>query len=472
MKFCGWTILWTIALTVACPVAHAAQDQPLPAAQQTARDIFKQLIEINTTDSTGDTTRAAEAMAGRLKAAGFPAADVQVLGPNPRKGNLVARFRGAGQGRPILLLAHLDVVEARREDWSFDPFTFLERDGHYYGRGTTDIKSGCAILIANLIRYQQEGFQPDRDLIVALTADEEGGTANGVSWLLRNHRELIDAEFCLNTDGGGGEIRNGARIANELQTGEKVYLSFRLEIRNPGGHSSLPVKDNAIYQLANGLARLSRYEFPVRLSETTRGFFEQTAKVESGDLARDMKAVALTPPDPAAVSRLAAASPYYNALMRTTCVATQVHAGHADNALPQMARAVVNCRLLPDESPVEVQRMLVTVLNDPEIAVTPTNEPRPSPASPLQPRIVRDIERITEQMWPGVPVIPLMSTGATDGLYLRRAGIPTYGVSGIFGDIDDVRAHGKDERIEVRAYFEGLEFMYRLVKTLSSPRGL
>jgi acetylornithine deacetylase/succinyl-diaminopimelate desuccinylase-like protein len=456
-----------VAAALAAPVLWAQQAAPLSAHQELARSIFKELIEINTTDSAGDTTRAAEAMAARLRTAGFAGGDVQVLGL-PRKGNLVARLRGSGAGKPILMLAHLDVVEARREDWSVDPFVFLERDGYFYGRGTNDIKSGDALLVANLIRLKQEGFKPARDIVIALTADEEGGSANGVAWLLQNHRDLIEADYCLNTDGGGGELRKGKRIANELQTSEKVYLSFRLETRNSGGHSSLPSKDNAIYHLAEGLARLAKFDFPVRLNETTRAFFERMATVETGDLARDMHAVTATPPDGAAVSRLSAASPYYNALMRTTCVATRLEAGHADNALPQTAAAVVNCRLLPDESPADVQRALVTVLADPAIAVTPIAEPRPSPASPLRPPIVQAVERITEQMWPGVAVIPIMSTGATDGLSLRRAGIPVYGVSGLFDDIDDVRAHGKDERMGVRDFFDGVEFMYRLTKTLAA----
>jgi acetylornithine deacetylase/succinyl-diaminopimelate desuccinylase-like protein len=459
-----------ITLVLAAQALHARQQAPLPAQQELARDVFKELIEINTTDSSGSTTKAAEAMAARLKAAGFPAADVWVLGPDPRKGNLVARLPGAGTGKPILLLAHLDVVEAHREDWSFDPFKFLERGGYFYGRGTSDIKSGAALLVADFIRLRQEGFKPDRDLILALTADEEGGRFNGVDWLLRTHRDLIDAGYCLNTDGGGGEIKNGKHIVNELQTSEKVYLSFRLETRNRGGHSSLPVKDNAIYQLSEGLTRLAKFDFPVKLNETTRAFFERMSQVETGQLALDMKAVSRTPPDPAAVSRLTAASPYYNALMRTTCVATRLEAGHADNALPQTARAVVNCRLLPGELPEEVQRTLVQVLADDRIALSPMGKPNPSPASPLKPEIVQTMERVTADLWPGVPVVPIMSTGGTDGLYLRIAGIPTYGVSGLFGDIDDVRAHGKDERIGVREFYDGLEFMYRLVKTLSSGK--
>ena len=434
--------------------------------QQLAREIYKELIEINTTNSVGDNTKAAEAMAARLRAAGFPEEEIHVLGPHPRKGNLVVRMRGSTGREPLLLLAHLDVVEARREDWSVDPFEFLERDGYFYGRGTSDDKAMCAIWIANLIRYKQEGFVPDRDLIVCLTADEEGGGYNGVRWLLRNHRNLIDAACCLN-EGGGGRLKNGKRQANAVQLSEKAYFSFRLTVRNPGGHSSIPRKDNAIYRLARGLTRIAEFQFPVHLNEVTRAYFERMSEVETGQMAADMKAIARTPPDAAAAQRLAE-NPFYNALMRTTCVATRLEAGHADNALPQSAQAVVNCRIVPGESAAQVREALVKVLADEQIEVSPARETSVSPPSPLDPEVIGPIERITEEMWPGVPVVPTMTTGATDGLPMRRAGIPTYGVSGIFKDVDDIRAHGKDERLGVQSFFEGQEFLYRLVRALSS----
>ncbi len=468
LTFPTLTTVLLFTLAIAGAAGTSRQSVALSPERQLAHDIFKELTEINTTDSVGSTTAAAESMAARLRSAGFPAADVQVLGPNPRKGNLVARLRGTGALKPILLLAHLDVVEARREDWTFDPFRFTEKDGYYYGRGTNDIKSGDALLVADLLRLKKEGFTPDRDLIVALTADEEGGDSNGVDWLLKNHRDLIDAEYCLNTDGGGGELKGGKHLLNELQTSEKVYLSFSLEVLNRGGHSSLPEKDNAIYHLADGLARLARFEFPVRLNETTRAYFQKMAKIESGQDARDMAAITGPIPDPQALARLAE-TPYYNALMRTTCVATELQAGHAENALPQRARAVVNCRLLPGDLPAEIQKTLVQVLSDDSIKVTRMGEPMPAPLSPLRPEIVAQAERITEELWPGVPVVPVMSTGATDGARLRIAGIPTYGVSGLFDDIDDVRAHGKDERMGIKEFFDGLEFMYQLVKSLSTP---
>ena len=445
-----------------------AQPVALPPPQELLRGIYKELVEINTTHSAGDNTRAAEAMAGHLLAAGFPAGDVQVLAPAPRKGNLVARLRGSGARKPLLLLAHLDVVEARREDWSVDPFTLLERDGYFYGRGTGDDKAMAAIFVANLIRYKREGFVPDRDLIVALTADEEGGTHNGVRWLLANHRPLIDAQLALN-EGGGGAIKNGAYVSNNVQASEKIVQSFRLEVKNKGGHSSLPVKDNAIYHLADGLTRLAQADFPVRLDEVNRAFFERTGGVSGGPLGPDMIAVARGSRDPSVVARVAAASPVYNARMRTTCVATRLEAGHANNALPQTATAVVNCRVLPDETQEDTRQELVAILANDAIAVTPIGAFFPSPPSPLTPELMRAVETVTRELWPGVPVVPVMGTGATDSKYLRAAGIRAYGTSGIFGDIDDVRAHGRDERILVRSLYEGQDYLYRLVKRLSSP---
>ncbi len=433
-----------------------------------AVEIFKQLIEINTTDTpSGNVTTAAEAVAARLTAAGFAAADVQVLGPDPRKGNLVARYRGTGARRPILLLAHLDVVEAKREDWSMDPFVFVEKDGFFYGRGTSDDKAMASQFVANLIRLKEEHFVPDRDLILALTADEEGGTFNGAEWLVQKHKDLIEADFAIN-EGGGGNIRKGKYLTNEVQASEKVYQDFHLEVTNKGGHSSLPVKDNAIYHLSAGLTRLSAYEFPVKLNEVTRAYFERSAAVESDPkVAADMRAVARETPDLAAAARLSALLPYYNSMMRTTCVATRLLGGHAQNALPQLATANVNCRILPGESPVAVKDKLTEVLADPAIKVEFVDEAHPSKPSPLRPEVMGIIESLTKEMYPGVVVVPVMSTGATDGLYMRNGEIPTYGVDGTFGDIDDVRAHGRDERIGVKQYFEGLEFQYRLIKALA-----
>jgi acetylornithine deacetylase/succinyl-diaminopimelate desuccinylase-like protein len=453
-----------LVIVVASVAGAGAQSGPNDAR---ARDIFKELIEINTTDSVGSTTTAAEAMAVRLKAAGFPAADVQVLGPDPRKGNLVARLRGTGGRKALLLLAHLDVVEAKREDWSFDPFTFLEKDGYFYGRGTGDDKGMAAQFVANLIRLKQEGFAPDRDLILALTADEEGGRFNGVDWLVKNHRNLIDAEFAIN-EGGGGIIRKGKYVANEVQASEKLYQDFRLEVTNSGGHSSMPVKDNAIYHLSEALARLAAFEFPVQLNEVTRAYFLRSADVESDPkVAADMRAVARPTTDLAAAARLSAALPYWNSMMRTTCVATLIGGGHAPNALPQLATANVNCRILPGVSPDSVKDQLVKIFADPKITVSFVNPAQPSKPSPLRPDLMAAMEALTKAMFPGVVIVPVMSTGATDGLFLRNGEIPTYGIDGTFSDIDDVRIHGRDERVGVKQFFDGLEFQYRLITALA-----
>ncbi len=434
--------------------------------EQRALEIYRELIEIDTTHDSGSTTEAAEAMAARLIAAGFPAADLQVLEELPRKGNLVARYRGRGEGaEALLLLAHLDVVEADPADWSVPPFILLEQDGYYYGRGTLDDKDEAAIYVANLIRMREEGFVPDRDIIVALTADEEGGPDNGVEWLLERHRDAIDAGLALN-EGGGGALRAGRRVSNNVQTSEKVYQSYDLEVVNPGGHSSRPEPDNAIYRLANALVRLSEHEFPLSLNDTTRRYFELTAASVEPDIAAAMRGITRSPPNAAAVTALTAI-PTYNALLRTTCVATLLDAGHAENALPQRARATVNCRILPGESPDEVRATLARVIGDDQVKITPLDIARPSDPSPLVPGVIGPIERITRDFWPEVPVIPMMSTGATDSLYLRNVGIPVYGVSGIFADIDDNRAHGRDERLLVRSFYEGLEFLYQLTRELS-----
>jgi acetylornithine deacetylase/succinyl-diaminopimelate desuccinylase-like protein len=454
------TLLFILALGVSL-------DAQTNQHQTRAREIFKQLVEINTTDSVGNTTVAAEAMAARFKAAGFPAADVQVLGPNPRKGNLVVRYRGNGSKRPIILLAHLDVVEAKREDWSFDPFTLTEKDGYLYGRGTADDKTMASVFVANLLRLKSEGFVPSRDLILALTADEEGGDFNGVKWLIANHRNLIDAEYAIN-EGGGGVMRKGKYITNEVQAAEKVYQDIRLEVRNSGGHSSMPVKDNAIYRLSAGLSKIGAYDFPVELNEITRTYFERSATAQTDAQTRaDMIAVSKVPTDLAAAGRLAAQSPYFNSIMRTTCVATKLEGGHATNALPQLAAANVNCRILPGVSPAKVLETLTKIVDDSKIQFSFVGEATPSKPAVLRDDVMNAVTTIVGAMFPGVPVVPTMSTGATDGLYLRNAGIPTFGVDGLFDDIDDVRAHGRDERVGIKQFNEDLEFQYRLITTLS-----
>jgi acetylornithine deacetylase/succinyl-diaminopimelate desuccinylase-like protein len=436
--------------------------------QQRAREIFKELIDINTTDTpAGNVTTAAEAAAARLKTAGWADSDLQVIGPDPRKHNLVARWRGTGAGRPLLLLAHLDVVEAKREDWTVDPFTFLEQDGWFYGRGTQDDKAMASQFVANLIRLKEEGFAPRRDLILALTADEEGGQFNGVNWLVKNHRDLIDAELAIN-EGGGGTIRKGKYLTNEVQASEKVYQDFRLEVVNAGGHSSMPVKDNAIYHLSQALARLAAFEFPVQLNDVTRQYFDRSALVEADPkVAADMRLVGRATPDADAAARLSALVPYWNSMMRTTCVATRLAAGHANNALPQLATANVNCRILPGVPPESIKETLIQVVADPKVSVSLVAEATPSKPSPLRPDVMGAVESLTKEMFPGVVVVPVMSTGATDGLFLRNADIPTYGIDATFSDIDDVRAHGKDERVGIKQYFDGLEFQYRLIKALA-----
>ncbi len=457
----------TIALAFSFPIAGMAQGSLSAEDSLLAAEILEELIEIKSLSSSPATIEAADAMAARLIEAGFAAEDVPVVGPDSGTGNLVARYRGDGTGgAPILLMAHLDVVDARPEDWSIDPFIMTEDDGWWYGRGTTDNKAGAAILVANFIRYKQEGFVPSRDLIVVLTGDEET-TSAGIKWLVGEGREWIRTPaFGLNTDSGGGVLKEGEEALFAVQASEKIYLTFLLETTSPGGHSSRPEPDNAIYRLARALSRLADHYFPVELNEVTRTFFERSAALEAGQVATDMGAVAVEPPDSAAAARLSA-SPFYNATLRTTCVATRLEAGHADNALPQRARATVNCRILPGGSPDEVEATVREVGGDEGITITRVNEPTASPPSPLSPAVLGPIERITAAMWPGVPVVPEMSTGATDGLYVRNAGIPVYGVGAIFEDPDDNRAHGRDERIAIDRYYEALEYWYRLVRELS-----
>lgn len=451
-----------------------------PQTQRLSHDILKQLVEINTTDSVGSTTVAAQAMVKRLLEAGFPAADVTVLGPNERKGNLVARFRGANTGsrKPILIIGHLDVVEARREDWTTDPFQLVEKDGYFYGRGTQDMKSSDAIVLTSMIRFKREGYQPDRDIILALTADEEGGRFNGVDWLLKNHRDLIDAEYVINPDAGGIYTESGRPVDIELEVTEKLYASFQLRATNPGGHSSLPVPDNAIYHIADALTKLQHSAFPFELNAVTRGYFERLANAETKENAADMRAILRTAPEEAAIARLSQDA-QFNADMRTTCVPTMLQAGHADNALPQTAQSVVNCRILPGHSAEEVRQELIRIFADPQVAVRymdiPTGEvrdraPESKSFAPVAPPagFLKPLERIASEIWPGAPVVPDMETGASDSIYSIAAGLPSYGFSGLAIDRNDVRAHGKDERLRVQSYDEGVEFYYRFLKALTS----
>jgi acetylornithine deacetylase/succinyl-diaminopimelate desuccinylase-like protein len=458
-------------IIVTCAVVGAttaaAQDRTMPpeSERQLARAIYKEMVEIKSGYTTGATTPVAEAVAKRLKGAGFPAADIFVGGASPTKANVVVRYRGTGRRRPILLLAHTDVVEAKREDWSMDPFVLTEKDGFFYGRGVGDDKAQAAIWIANLIRYKREGFKPDRDIIVALTADEEGGGPyNGVEWLLKNKRALIDAEFCLN-EGGWGESIEGNPIANDVQVSEKYVINYRLEVRNKGGHSSLPVADNAIYHLAGALDRLSKFAFPLKTNDVTREYFRAMSAIEKGPIASNLAAVARN--DAAAMTRVAQTTTAWNATLRTTCVATQLEGGHAKNALPQLAAANVNCRVLPDDAISYVTSTLERVIGDTAVKLTIDGTPRNSPASPMRDDLMTAIKSVTTSVWPGVPSVPMMVMGATDGAYLRSAGIPTYGVQGLFYDRDDIRFHGRDERLKVQSFYQGQTFLYDLVKRLA-----
>ena len=464
------TFLFIFSITILSVAINAQASEGTQSDienQRLARELFRELIEINTTLKVGS-TKAAEAMAVRFKSAGFPENDVKILGPQPQHMNLIVRYQGKGTLRPILLIGHLDVVEALRQDWSTDPFKFIERDGYFYGRGTTDMKGDDASLVASLIRLKQEGFVPVRDIIVALTEDEENGDANGVQWLLANHRDLIDADYCINPDGGGGNMKNGKEVVMTIQTSEKIYFDYKLEVHNKGGHSAVPVRENAIYRLAEALTRIAKFDFPVNLNETTRMFFERSALQETGQTRSDMLAIVKMPLDTAAADRLSKASPYYNSKMRTTCVATMLSGGHAANALPQTAQANVNCRMLPDESPDGVLATLKAVVADTQVTITCTNASILGPRSPIRKDVLNALERLTASMWPGVIVTPYMASGASDGKFLRAAGIPVYGITGMFTDMDDVRAHGKDERLGVKEFYNGVEFIYRFIKVLTS----
>ena len=461
----------------------AAAATPAPpetdaAAKVLAHDILKELIEINTTDSVGNVTTAAEAMAKRLRAGGFAASDMQLLGPNARKHNLVVRLRGTGAHKPVLMIGHLDVVEANREDWSTDPFKFVEKDGYFYGRGTEDMKDGDAIMVTTLLRLKKEGFRPSRDLILALTADEEGGTANGVEWLLKNHRELVDAEFVLNHDGYSIDTVHGKPVFYELDASEKVYADYLVTATNRGGHSSLPRPDNAIYELMNSLARLAKYDFPFELNSVTRAYYEQLAKIGNGAHARDIQLMLKVPPDPAAIARLSQDA-NDRSIMHTTCVATRLAAGHANNALPQRAQATVNCRILPGNSPEAVRKVLIQVLADPQLTVQyiaddgktiqdTAPDKRGYPPPPLRAEVMRPLESLVASFWPGIPIVPTMSAGASDGIFTSGAGLPTYNLTGIAVEHGDERAHGRDERIGIEAFYRGNEFYYRYIKALAA----
>jgi acetylornithine deacetylase/succinyl-diaminopimelate desuccinylase-like protein len=439
--------------------------------RQLARDMLKSLVEINTTHEYGSTA-AAKAIQGWLSSAGFAPEDVVFLAPaeHPSKGNVVVRYRGKHPGSAVLFLGHLDVVAAKAEDWSVAPFELTERDGWFYGRGTIDMKDGDAALVESLIRLKREKFVPQRDVIVAFTADEEaGGDANGPAFLLQEHRDLIDAAMVVNLDGGGGDSKNGTRQFFEIGTSEKTYLTFSLETTSPGGHGSLPGPDNAIYRLAAGLGRIASFKFPVMLTATTRASFDALAALESGQTAADMHAVAETPPDLAAAERLSQ-NVRLNAQLRTTCVATLISGGHAENALPQRARATIQCRMMPGDTAANVQALLLAALGDPAIRLTQDAPPIVSPESPPTPQILKKVAGLVHSMWPAVPIIPTMATGFSDDRQTRNAGMPSYDISGVWNDVDENRAHGRDERIGIEAFDQSVEFTYRLIKEMSKSK--
>lgn len=460
-------------------LAFAQQAAPRAAAtphEKLAREVYQELVNTNTVDGVGSTTRAARAMAKRFIDAGFSSEDVKVLIPpaDSTKGNLVVRYHGTGKSKakPLLLLAHLDVVAALRADWPRDPFVLVEENGFFYGRGSSDDKAMAAIFVANLLQYKAEGWHPSRDLILALTADEEGGDTNGVEWLIKEHKDLVDAAYAINEGGGGTLTGQGADVRplfNSIQAAEKVPENFTLTVTNSGGHSSVPRPDNAIYSLANGLARLGRFTFPVAVNPVTRAFFEQTAKVERPEVAAAMRAIALNPLDSVAATSLSR-DPRYASMLRTTCVATRLAGGHANNALPQTATANVNCRIAPTSSTEETQATLVRIFADSSIKITfadSTRERFPTSSKAVEPELLAATTALTHTMWGNIPVIPVMSTGATDGRFLRAADIPTYGVSGIFSLPGETNAHGRDEKLRTKSFYDGLEFLDKLVRQLA-----
>lgn len=476
---CVWVGALIVALGTGAVTSVAQSSNTLPEQDRVlSRAIFKQLIETNTQDSNGSVTAAAAAMRQQLLDAGFPAEDVVLAGPNARKQNLVARYRGRPGStlKPILTICHLDVVEARRADWTTDPYTLVEKDGYFYGRGTQDIKEEDAALVESFIRMRREGYVPDRDLVIALTADEEGGASNGVEWLLKNRPDLMQADFVINPDAGGLDLRDGKPAELDVEATEKLYADYQVMATNRGGHSSQPRPDNAIYELMHGLLRLEASPFPVELNSVTRAELEAKAKIADPQKAALIRAVLATPTNARAVAKLSE-DPTDNATLRTTCVATMLKGGHAPNALPGLAQANVNCRILPGHSQEEIRQRLIQIFDDPKLTVSyvdsagnvigPGSDKKSMQPPPVREDVFGPLHAVMQEMWPGVPVIPIMSTGASDSIYTMAAGIPSYGISGMGVDFDDDRAHGRDERIRVEAFYQGVEFRYLYMKALT-----
>ncbi len=459
------------ALAAGVLATCAAAAEAADPGEAAFRALYKELIEINTTRSAGDCTRAAEAMRQRLLAAGHPAEDMQILAPPeaPKDGALVAVLRGSDRSlEPILLLAHIDVVEAKREDWERDPFTLVEEDGWFYARGASDDKSMAAIFTDSLIRYRQEGYTPRRDIKLALTCGEEtagAGLFDSVRWLVREKPDVLDAEFAINEGAGGEYDSEGRPIVLQVQAGEKVYQDFRLEVTDPGGHSSLPKGSNAIVTLSAGLARLGAHRFPIGLNPVTRAYFDAMAKLVDPKVAADMRAVLASPPDEAAAARLWEVNALWNAMLRTTCIVSEISGGHAPNALPQHVQATVNCRILPGTPVADVQAEIARVVADDAIRISTKGEGGvQSPIPPLTEAILGPARQVAEKIWPGVTLVPTLLPGYTDGKYLNAAGIPTYGISGLFEDAEGDYIHGLNERMRVQSLMDGRKFLYEVVK--------
>jgi acetylornithine deacetylase/succinyl-diaminopimelate desuccinylase-like protein len=472
-----------LAMSSGVAVAQAPQlaGPQLPEQDRVlSRQIFKEFIEINSQDSNGSVTAVAEAARKELLKAGFAAEDLVLAGPAPLKQNLVVRYRGAAGSKlkPILIIGHIDVVEARKEDWTTDPYQFVEKDGYFYGRGTQDMKDSDAIAVETFIRLKREGWVPKRDIVLAMTADEEGGKSNGVDWLLRNKPELMVADYVLNPDSGGVELRDGKATTMGVEATEKTYADYKVTATNPGGHSSLPRPDNAIYQLMHALQLLETHPFPIELNPVTRAELVEGAKIAEPGRAKLIAGVLAEPMDANALAEFVKA-PTDNALLRTTCVATMLTGGHAPNALPAMASANVNCRILPGHSQEQVRQELIKLFGDEKLTVeyvsddgnvSPTAPTRESLAPP-PPRadVFGPLRAVTAEMWPGIPVLPIMEVGASDSIYTMEKGLPSYGVNGVAIDYNDMRMHGRDERVRVESFYRGVEFCYLFLKGLTKP---
>jgi len=466
-----WRAAAVVAVACAGIGAADAQSASQEPGEAAFRELYRELIEINTTRSVGDCTRAAEAMRQRLLAAGYPAADLQILAPPeaPKDGALVAVLRGSDNTlKPILLLAHIDVVEAKREDWVRDPFKLVEEDGWFYARGASDDKSMAAIFTDSLIRYRQEGYTPRRDIKLALTCGEEtagAGLFDSVRWLVQTQPEVLAAEFAINEGAGGEYDKNGKPIVLQVQAGEKVYQDFTLEVTDPGGHSSLPKANNAIVSLSAGLARLGAHQFPIGLNPVTRAYFERMATLVDPAVGADMRAVLESPPDPGAAGRLWAIDPQWNAMLRTTCIVSEIQGGHAPNAIPQHVKATINCRILPGTPVADVQAEIARVVADDSIRISTKGEGGvQSPMPPLTEAILGPAREVAGRIWPGVTLVPTMLPGYTDGKYLNPAGIPTYGISGLFEDAEGNYIHGLNERMNVKSLMDGRRFLHEVVK--------